>query len=153
MEPSPNPGNSRIPFWLRALVILLVLAGAALTAFFGVRVLRMAAQLHRARLRPMPSDVALIRPWMTLPYLARAYRVPEDVLWQGLNIPRDPNRHKTLEALEREYAPGQPGALIEKVRAIIHDYQAQHPTLTPTFLTPGAQPQNDSPPYAGDAGL
>ncbi len=136
MQQSSVPdGDQNEARWAETLVILLIVAGFILTAFFGVRVLRSAAQLHQIRdrrvLQPGVTDVNLIRGWMTIPYIARAYRVPEQDLWQGLGIPEQSNRHKSLHALDLEYARGQPGAIINQVKTIISEYQSQHPT-TPT---------------------
>lgn len=139
MDTSPTPAPSGgVPFWLRAVVILLVLAGAVLTAFFGVRVLRGVVLLHEARRHPAPmTDVGLMRSWMTLPYLARAYRVPESALWQAAGIPEDGNRRKSLRVLAREY--GQPD-LIQTLQAAIRAYRAAHPSAPAPTRPPGAGP-------------
>ncbi len=138
--PAPETDQSKTS-WLFIAVVILILAGFALTAFYGVRVLRTYRQLHRIPLQPGVTDVNLVRTWMTIPYIARAYRVPEDVLWQGLGIPREGNRFKSLRLLDRAYAQGQPGVILNRVKELIHQYQIQHPTpATPTPQTFVARP-------------
>ncbi len=126
-QPEPNRTS-----WMSVVVIVLLLAGLGLTAYYGARVLRSAAQLRHMPLHPGETNVELIRGWMTVPYIARAYRVPEEVLWQGLDIPPEGNRHKSLRALDSQYAGSQPGVIIDKVRTIISTYESQHPRPSPT---------------------
>lgn len=143
MEPSSNAKTtSNGPSWLRILVFLLIAAGLALTAIFGIRLVHAAQRLHRARPIPQLTDVTLISNWMTIPYISRAYRVPESLLWQGLGIPETGNRHKSLSALDRQYAQNQPGAILNKVEAIVSQYEAEHPAspAPPIFPPPRSAP-------------
>ncbi len=138
--PAPETGQSKTS-WLFIAVVILILAGFALTAFYGVRLLRSYRQLHHTPLQPGVTDVNLVRTWMTIPYIARAYRVPEDVLWQGLGIPREGNHYKSLRMLDRTYAEGRPGVILNRVKELIHQYQIQHPApATPTPRTIVARP-------------
>ena len=136
MEQTPLPPEGRRQTsWLVILIVLVILAGFGLTAFFGVRALHSYRQLHLARLHPNETDVNLIRGWMTLPYIARAYRVPESVLWQELGIPEHGNRAKSLRALDRQYAAGKPELILTRVKDIISQYKSQHPG-SPGLPTP-----------------
>lgn len=129
LAPDPKP---RPHYWPQLLVILLILSGVALTAFFGTRLLQSMAELHRIRVRPGETSVEMIRGWMTIPYISRAYRVPEDALWSGLGIQPERNRHKNLRALDQEFVNGQRDVILNKVKAIVSAYLAQHlPTATP----------------------
>lgn len=133
--PATEPGSSQTS-WLRILIVILIVVGITLTAFYGARLLRSTAQLRYAQTHPRITDVGLIRGWMTIHYISRAYRVPENVLFQGLRIPEDGNRHKSLRELDRLYAGGQPGVILGKVRAIVQTYQEKHPaTPVPTQPT------------------
>ncbi len=130
--PAERHGGPR--FWVALLVVVLIIAGVGLTLYYGGRFLSSIEQLRHVGLRPGQTDTSLIREWMTVPYIARAYRVPENDLWQGLGIPEQGNRHKNLRALDREYASGKQGVVIDKVRAIIQDYQSSHsPTPSPAI--------------------
>ena len=139
-QDSPEADGNRTS-WLSIAVVVIILIGFGLTAFYGVRVLRSYRQLHRMPLQPGVTDVNLVRTWMTIPYIARAYRVPEDVLWQGLGIPREGNRYKSLRILDRVYANGQPSVILNRVKDLIHQYQIQHPApATPSPHTFVARP-------------
>jgi hypothetical protein len=61
------------------------------------------AYLEMRNLRQVQAGAALgVRPWMTIPYIANTYGVPEDTLFQALNLPKTPpNRHAPLEAIAR----------------------------------------------------
>ncbi|MBK9714808.1 MAG: hypothetical protein IPO81_26440 [Kouleothrix sp.] len=54
-------------------------------------------------LRQAADDVADIRGWMTLPYMARAYGVPEDALFDALAIPRAGNERLSVKQLVAKY--------------------------------------------------
>ncbi len=128
MEPSPvQPDGLKQPTWLVILITLAILAGFGLTAFYGVRAMRSYRELHRARLHPNETDVSLIRGWMTVPYIARAYHVPETLFWQDLGIPEQGNRAKSLRTLDRTYEGGRPGVVLSRVQEIILQYQKEHP--------------------------
>jgi hypothetical protein len=140
MPSSPETGRPG-PHWYQIVVIVLLLVGIILTAFFGVRLVRSAAQLHHNRLPPGTTDVQLIRGWMTIPYIARVYRVPEAYLWQGLGIPEAGNRHRSIEALGVELGYSET-KMLDKVQAIILTYQAQH---TPVPVVPTRPPDPFNP--------
>jgi hypothetical protein len=156
-SPGSTPGSgltpSRSPSWLSIVVVVLILAGFGLTAYYGVRALRAFREMHRVPLRPGITDVSLVRGWMTVPYIAHAFRVPEAEIWQGLGIPERGNRAKSLRTLDRQYAGGQPGAVLEKVKAILTQYQGQQPgNPTPTSPPNPAQLRRYRPPEASPAG-
>jgi len=46
------------------------------------------------------GDVHTIRPWMTVPYIARVCQVPEHYLYDALHLPDTPSsHHTTLQAI------------------------------------------------------
>ena len=87
----------------RVLTIILVVIGVALVGFFGLRA-------YRAYTRFQPDapvaglrDVEAIRGWMTLPYIARAYGVSEDALFEALTIPKAENARLSVKQLVAKY--------------------------------------------------
>ena len=134
MDGSPDMTSSGRPNWQEILIALLVVAGLILTAYFGFRFYRSVLSLRHNRLLPGVTDVSLIQNWMTIPYIARVYRIPEDTLWKGLSIPSQGNRIKNLTLLDRDYYAGNPDAALGRVKAIVSTYLAQHPEVTPTPL-------------------
>ncbi|MEO8973835.1 MAG: hypothetical protein ABI406_19790 [Ktedonobacteraceae bacterium] len=93
------------------------------------------------------GDVRSVSDWMTIPYIARTYHVPEDYLYQWLHITdRQKPVHATLRLLAAHYHRTV-NNMIQSVQAAIKEYHAQHP---PARSTPGSvvgpgYPQGDTP--------
>ena len=132
MDGSPEMTPSGRPHWQEIFIVLLVVAGLILTTFFGFRFYRSVFSLRHNRLHPGATDVAMIQNWMTIPYIARAYRIPEETIWNDLGISSQGNRIKNLTLLDRDYYAGKPGTALNRVKAIVSAYLAQHPPVTPT---------------------
>lgn len=86
-----------------ALVIVLMLVGLAIVGLFGARAYRAYARFQQPAPAGSLDDVADIRGWMTLPYIARAYRVPEDALYQALAIPKQGNERLSVKQIVAKY--------------------------------------------------
>ncbi|MBI5953804.1 MAG: hypothetical protein HY865_19285 [Chloroflexi bacterium] len=131
----------------RALVIGLIALGVLFTAFFGMRVLHAFKKFDGHRPPPpgrpgkVETDVELIRNWMTVPFIAELYRVPESALFDALKIPPDKeNREKSLRNLNREFYPDADGFVLETVKVTVKKLQPPP--------TPDSAPQTVSPPTA-----
>jgi hypothetical protein len=112
-------------------VWVLVIVGVILTAFFGFRTVRAFAQVRLTGLQPGAKDVNAIRGWMTIPYLTKIYGVPQDYLYQQLNVPISGSNEKSLADLNKEYFSSQPGAALQKVKDAILVYKlTQTPQTT-----------------------
>lgn len=118
----------------RLLIGGLIAIGLILVLFFGFRAARSYIRIQQTGLEPGVTDVEAIRGWMTVPYIAQAYGLPQEYIFEQLGIPAEGNQKKGLGQLNREYAPGERGAMIEAVKAAIRQYQAEHPP------TPGNRP-------------
>lgn len=124
-QPSPAPAkNSRAG---QILIIGLIVLGVILILFFGFRAARSYLRIQQTGLQPGVSDVELIRGWMTVPYIAAAYGVPEAYIFTQIGIPQPDNQNKSLGQLNREYAPGEPAAILNAVKEAVRRYQAEHP--------------------------
>ncbi len=119
-----SPTRSR---WERTFTIGLIVIGLILILFFGVRTVVSYIRIWQTGLQPGVTDVEAIRGWMTLPYIAIAYGVPEEYIFEQMGIPIEGNQSKSLGQLNREYAPGQPMAILDRVKEAIRRYQAKHP--------------------------
>lgn len=115
----PRPASQKTNRWIWVLLTV----GIVLTAFFGFRAVRSFAQVRLTGLQPGTTDVGAIRGWMTIPYISKAYGVPSDYLYQQINVPPSGNDAKNLGDLSREFFPGQPGVILQKVKDAIHAYQ------------------------------
>lgn len=122
----------------RELTIALITFGLVLVAFFGLRAIHAFRRIHEGGFgpgKPPPAretDVDLIRDWMTIPYIAKAYGVPDRVLFQALDIPELGNRNKNLHELNLDYYPDQDGIVLEKVKAAILEIRPPFPLASPS---------------------
>ena len=121
------------PARARTLTFILIFIGGLIVAFFGLRTLRAFREVREHRPPPHPApnaeqietDVEIIREWMTIPFIAKAYQVPANVLFDALGIPPERNREKSLKSLNREYFPQAKGFVLEKIKATILANQPQ----------------------------
>lgn len=83
---------------------------AAVTTFKAIQ------QFREEHALTASGDVSTIRPWMTVPFIAHVYHVPENYLYQSLHIANpQPVQHATLRVLaDRSSRP---------VNDVIHDLQ------------------------------
>lgn len=113
-----------------------------MAGFFGMRAFRAFGEFRRHGPPPFPpgveafdnqpaeTDVELIRDWMTVPYIARTYRVHPKVIFDALAVPPKGNEEKSLLQLNDEFLPQSPGLVIELVKAVIRANQPA-PTAPP----------------------
>jgi hypothetical protein len=113
------------------LTIALVIVGAALVGWFGLRAYHAYTRFQRSELTAGTTDVEAIRGWMTLPYIARAYGVPEDALFAALEIPKPGNQRLSVKQLVAKYRR-DPQATRQAIQQVLLQYQR-----TPT---PGGAP-------------
>ena len=78
----------------RKIMLVLLIAGILLSAFFGLRAVHSFAHLRQDGFHPGNPDVNTIRGWMTVPYIARVYRVSPDYLYQQIGVPATGNDGK-----------------------------------------------------------
>jgi hypothetical protein len=116
------------PFRRLLLTIVLVIVGLGLVGFFGMRVYHAYSRFQHAELSAGTTDVEAIRGWMTLPYIARAYGVPEDALFVALGIPKAGNQQLSVRQLVTKYGH-DPQATRQAIQQVLRDYQRR---LTPT---------------------
>ncbi|MEO8357773.1 MAG: hypothetical protein ABI621_17850 [Chloroflexota bacterium] len=125
----------------RALIFALIATGLILAGLFGLRSLNAYREfrVHRpppafsADSQTVETDVGLIRDWMTIPFIAKMYRVPPPVLYKALGIPSQGNRDKSLTQLNEEYFPKVPGFVETTIKAILLvNIEIPMPTLAPS---------------------
>ena len=123
----------------RLVITGLIVLGILFIGFFGIRAFRVFKHIHEGDFGPghrppSPSEtnVELIRDWMTIPYIARTYGVPNRVLFNELNIPDQGNLDKSLKALNDEYFPGQDGYVLDQVKKAITSHRPPTPPAAPT---------------------
>jgi hypothetical protein len=81
--------------WRRWLILLAFLLAASVAGLFAVRTVRRAVYWSRHR-----DEV--IRPWMSVTYVAHSYRVPPHVLYKAINLNPVPHDRRPLREVARE---------------------------------------------------
>jgi len=99
----------------RPLLLGLIAAAGLLAVLFGLRAYSSYQALRSAR-EATAAEVAPVRPWMTLHYVAHAYGVPEDALDERLGLPAGTDGQESLRALahERGYRPSDYARLVQQ---------------------------------------
>lgn len=119
----------------RILTITLIVIGVIVVLFFGMRAVRSFRKMRPPgppRLGHIETDTELIRGWMTVPYVADSYGIPEPELYKGLGLePSKELGRKNLADLNQEYFPNQASYVINRIKEIIIEFQKTHPTPTP----------------------
>lgn len=129
---------------------LLFCVALALTIIFGVRTVQAIVGFEHSHQAAQSGDVRTIRPWMTVPYIARVYHVPEPYLLETLGISDAQSvRHVTLSRLATRLNTTS-DSLVQELQQAILTYREQHPDQTPP-PTPSATPYSAMPPPGGRA--
>lgn len=125
------------PAWQKTLVIGLIVLGAALVIFFGLRAVRAAVRIHDRPPRPASVNVEEIREWMNLRYIARVYAAPPGYLCNELGIPCEDNERKSLVELNQTYFPDESDKVLTVVKAAVQAWLDEHkPPDAPPQETP-----------------
>lgn len=129
----------------RSLIIILIILGCLLVAFFGLRAFHAFKKFNGHRPPPPASaeietDVELIRDWMTIPFIARTYWVPEKEIFDALGISPKGNREKSLKEINEEYFPKQDGLAIVLVKTAVLAHQPPLTVAPPQTAVPPLTP-------------
>lgn len=83
--------------------------------------------VHQHQIMAHQGDVHLIRQWMTIPYVAHVYQVPDNTLYSALKLKNDTiTRHSTLQAIALQRK--QPvEVIIHQLQGTILEYRKSHP--------------------------
>jgi hypothetical protein len=81
--------------WRRWIILIAFLLAASFAGLFAVRTVRHAVYWNSHR-----DEV--IRPWMSVPYVARSYRVPPHVLYRAINLEPAPRDRRPLRDIAFE---------------------------------------------------
>ena len=113
----PNGWQKWMVLGALALVILV-------TGLFAVRTVRRAMfwRTHRDE---------VIRPWMSIPYIAHSYRVPPRVLYQALGLTPEPHDRRPLKQIAREQSRS-----VDEITSVLLDAIARERVNRPTAAPP-----------------
>ena len=122
----------RVKFVIVSVLLLLALA---VTVFAAIATVQAIQGFQQQNSLVKADDVRTVSDWMTIPYIARTYHVPEDYLYQWLHITSvQKPKHATLRLLAVQYHQTVT-SMIQSVQAAIRAYRTQHP---PTGTLPGS---------------
>jgi hypothetical protein len=120
--------RQRTSLILTGVLLVITLGGGILAAHAAVGALR---SFQRESVLTKEGDVQTISSWMTIPYIARVYGVPERYLYQSLQVPeKHPLPHSTLHALA-SYNRRPVDSIIHNVQSAIINYRRAHPGARP----------------------
>jgi len=104
----------------------------SVTALFAVRTVRRAIywRLHRDE---------VIRPWMSIPYVAHSYRVPPPVLYGALQIPPLPRDRRPIREIAQQQSRSVDEVISVLQNAIARE-RSMHPPGSPPTPEPGRSP-------------
>lgn len=110
------------------LIGMLLLLALGVTGFAATVTLQALQQFEQQKMLAATSDVSTIRPWMTVPYIARVYHVPEPFLYRSLHVdaahpPRRANLRLLASRLNRPVDD-----VIRDLQLDIITYHRQHPS-------------------------
>lgn len=118
-----------------SILLCVALVAVVITTLGTVRAIQSLQQQHTLA---KAGDVSTIRPWMTIPYIAHTYHVPENYLYDSLHIPdTHTTRHMPLHALATHYQRPL-SSVVQDVQSAVTLYRKQHP-----------QPHTNMPPHEG----
>jgi hypothetical protein len=115
-----------LKLFLTGFLLCIALGGAV---FCAIQTVQAFQSFQANRTLALSGDVRTIRPWMTIPYIAHFYHVPESYLDEQLHITDLQSQRRTsLHALALRY--NRPiGNVIHDVQQAILSYRKQHATL------------------------
>jgi len=107
----------------------LMIFGVCLILFFGSKSIRSFLQISLTGLEQGTANVNQIRGWMTIPYIATAYQVPEAHIFQATKIPiSKDNKNTSLSKLgAKYYGDNAKAVLLPEIQQAILNYQSTHP--------------------------
>lgn len=88
-------------FWRIVPIGILLVLAACLLALVGLRSVRSYQEMRNEQ-RLRAGEAIGVRPWMTLPYIARVYNIPEADVFATLGLDQsDAHRRAPLQAIAR----------------------------------------------------
>lgn len=125
-------------------VLLLLALGATVGA--AAATFQAYQNFQRQNALAKAGDVVTIHSWMTIPYIAHLYHVPESYLYNSLHISNGHSlHHKTLHSLAKKY--NRPvNELIHEVQTAIQTYRKTHPGGHSQVGAPATGLSDRSPP-------
>ena len=114
--------STRVKLILMGVLLCLAILGAVIATIATVQAFQRFQQRHQL---VVTGDVRAIEPWMTIHHISIVYHVPENYLYESLNIPRSSNERLSLTLLSERYKRPV-NELIRQVQVAILLYREKH---------------------------
>ncbi len=111
----------RYRWWL---ILILLGVGLCLAFFFG-------RQAYASMRRLIEGTQPVVRPWMTIPRVARQFKIPEDELYRALDVQPQRPDPRPLDKLAREKGL-MPHIFVAQVQRFVDDYHKPPPAPPPS---------------------
>jgi hypothetical protein len=108
-------------------ILAMVICGLCTAALFGAHSGHSLFAIQQAGPQPALRDPQAIRGWMTVPYIAHVYHIPPEIIYRALQISPAGNNKKSLDELNRLCTPDSQGAIVNKVKQTVSDFNLHHP--------------------------
>nr|CAA6829208.1 MAG: Unknown protein [uncultured Thiotrichaceae bacterium] len=105
----------------KVLATLLLSIGLILVTVYGVKVVK--SYLALRHVEQNIKNPVLLDGWMTIPYLAETYHVPEDYLYKTLGIPEQGSDKHSLHYFRKNYFNGDLETTMMAIQTAIADYK------------------------------
>jgi hypothetical protein len=117
--------KKRLIFYL---LLFISLVSLLLAVYLGLSLYQQVG--HRPPPIPRQTDVNLIQDWMTIPFIARSYRIPEQGLYRHLGIDSASNRRTSLMSLASKQGISTQ-SLISQIQEYITKLQTHQTEISP----------------------
>lgn len=115
---------------------ILFCVALGLTIFCAVQTVQAFQRFEQNHNLAVSGDVSTIRSWMTVPFIAHFYNVPESYLEEALHIPSgEPVHHYPLHALADRFKRPL-NSLIRDIQHAILNYRKRHAGRIPAPRRP-----------------
>jgi hypothetical protein len=127
MAPEKNKVSEKKRLLLYFLLFISLIS-ILFACYLGVRILQRVG--HRPPPIPRQTDVSLIQEWMTVPFIARSYKIPEAILYEKLEIDPLNNRKSNLSSIATKTGKSTP-QIINQIKNVISEFQKNQPSPPP----------------------
>lgn len=103
------------------LIICVLSVGLVLTGYYGIRSIRTCIILYNVS-KSVENPVYL-RGWMTIPYLSKTYDIPEEYLYQAIQVPEQHNDKRNLSYFRKNFHGTGIEPFLIMVQRAIADYR------------------------------
>ena len=106
--------------------ILLVIGIAFLLLALYFTVKSVLTFMHPPRPLVREQNAVIVESWMTIPYIAKAYRIPEQELFQRTGLPKNTGKSQSIKSIA-EKNKLNPDEMTAQIRQAIITFQKDHP--------------------------